>query len=200
MVEETPSWIDLLAVSGSITYKQISKDLDLKVIHFSIDFNLYESTLEQKNRWSKKEFNAAETWRKRPLFKSIDQNIPYSCGEIEIAATLQHAGLDSVWVSEWSGFPYVPSWKRYHVKRSELKQRRLSIWSFDEDLRKFGHSENLGKRGGHPDIALFDKNLNHCFIEYKGPGDKINAKQILWADNISKMYPNEIRFAIAELA
>ena len=124
----------------------------------------------------------AETWQKRPLAVGADSGCDYSCGEVELSARLRSAGFDAVWISEWSGFPHVRDWEPFCVKRSEFANRSPILWRYDQDLRAAPSNahRDLGKRGGHPDVAAITPE-GPFFLEYKGPGDSIKPKQIQWA-------------------
>lgn len=163
---------------------RLTVDADLHVWHIDVNFEEFSIPPHLRVRWSDSDVNTAETWRKRPLAMSDNGELPYSCGEVELVARLRRAGIEAVWISEWSGFPHVDIWRSHCVKRSEFRQRAPAVWEFDRQLRaESSHREALGGSGGHPDIAAVTPR-GYVFLEYKGPGDLIRPKQRMWAETL----------------
>ena len=144
-----------------------------------------------ETRWKEDKPNNNETWRKRPLLRGNDSDCTYSCGEVEIAARLRKAGYQSRWVSEWSSYQHVPCWRPFCVKRRELEELEPELWAADHNLRMWSQSrqEILGKTGGHPDVAAWHTPDDIVYVEYKGPGDKVNKKQDAWAQEVIAQNP-----------
>jgi hypothetical protein len=194
------SWIKPLNIVGHIEFDCLSPKSNLISPHVYVNFNKYNIDSYYESRWADTKTNANETWRKRPLLHSEDPGCLYTCGEVELTIRLRGSGLKAYWVSEWNGFPHVPMWYKYVIKRSELYEREPDIDNFDKNLRAFSKSKgiDLGKQGGHPDLAVFDPVTGWCFIEYKGPGDSPKAKQILWAETLATLYPDEVRYIVVK--
>jgi hypothetical protein len=147
-----------------------------------VPFGEYAISPAQADRWKNARIDAAETWRKRPLVTGTDSGCIYSCGEVELAARFRAAGYEAFWISEWSAFPHWPAWEPFCVKRSELRDRLPQVWEHDHALRARFPELALGKGGGHPDVVAWQPGTQDLyFVEYKGPGDSINAKQNAWA-------------------
>ena len=196
------AWLKPLNIIWNIEWQNIAPKSNFKVLHASVRFQEFPISDALRARWKDEDTNARETWRKRPLLISEDSNCTYSCGEVELAIRFNKAGFRAKWVSEWSGFPYVPMWEKYFTKRSDLKTREPDIFQFDFNLRNFSLNRgvDLGRSGGHPDVAVLDPNLGWCFIEYKGPGDTIKPKQIHWAEALAAKYPDQVRYLMIKSA
>jgi hypothetical protein len=151
-------WIKPLNIVGNIEWRNIAPESNLQVLHAYAKLREFPITEVLRSRWADKHVNARETWRKRPLIVSEDPTCVYSCGELELAIRLHKGGFKARWISEWSGFPYVPMWERYFTKRSDLKGREPDVFQFDFNLRTFALSKgvHLGSKGGHPDVAVLD--------------------------------------------
>ena len=170
--------------------KQLSNHSDLVVWHIDVEFEEWRPSDAVAARWTDSRLDAQETWRKRPLAKGRDSGCPYSCGEVELAARLRGAGFEAFWVSEWAGFPHVDCWRPFCVKRPELRTRLPEVWEFDQRLRSraTSASNGLGKSGGHADIVAWRAGEGgFVFLEFKGPGDTIRAKQDTWRAPRSSM-------------
>lgn len=160
----------------------LSGHSDLKVWHADVQFEEFIPTDDLAKRWSDRAANVAETWQKRPLALGNDSGCIYSCGEVELVGRLRNSGLQAFWISEWAGFPHVPMWEPFCIKRNEFRSRAPELWQYEQDLRAFAlqHGWDLGKAGGHPDVVCRTDD-GPVYIEYKGPGDSIKPKQNQWA-------------------
>ena len=168
--------------------------------HIDIELTLWPITPEQQEKWKVNKANNDETWRKRPLIVGEDSGCrPFSCGEVEVAARLKNSGLKAKWVSEWSGYQHVECWRNYCVKRSELADEEPELWAADNNLRaKAGVLRGqLGKRGGHPDVAAWRSQSDIVYVEYKGPTDNINEKQDQWAQELIRQNPTRFCYLAA---
>jgi hypothetical protein len=176
-------WVKAIRPAGAPYRAALSTDPTFVVWHVDVEFEQWEIPPDLKVRWQGKTENNNETWRKRPLIAGTDSGCRYSCGEVELAARLRRAGYQSSWVSEWSGYPHVDCWRPFCVKRSEIENDAPELWAFDHNLRTRAEKTgvDLGRRGGHPDVAAWKSRKDLVYIEYKGPGDSINEKQEAWA-------------------
>jgi hypothetical protein len=177
------SWIRALDPIRPPYRKRLSSHSDLEVWHVDVEFEQWRIPAEMADRWQDSRTDSHETWRKRPLARGTASGCPYSCAEVELAARLRSGGLEAYWVSEWSGFPHVPCWKPFCVKRSEMGSRLPQVLAYDQRLRTTSpEGESLGRGGGHPDIVAWGPgDRDFVFLEYKGPGDSIKPKQNAWA-------------------
>lgn len=186
-------WVQALDPLRSPLLGPLSSHSALAVWHVDVQFKEWRIPPEHSARWATPKVDASETWRKRPLVLGTASGLPYSCGEVELTARLRRAGFNAFWISEWSGFPHVPEWAPYCVKRSELKTRAEAVWAADAALRKFAISlgTELGTGGGHPDVVAWKDNIvDAAYLEYKGPGDSIKPKQNSWAAaQLAKTFP-----------
>lgn len=174
-------YIRALRPTVSPRLERISPEADVEAWHVDVDFEEWVVPEDLAERWADRDANVAETWQKRPLAAGTDSGAPYSCGEVELVARLRNAGYSAHWMSEWVGFPHVPHWQSYCIKRNEFRDRLPELWRFDEALRRGSpHATRLGRSGGHPDIVAVTSD-GPVYFEYKGPGDTIRAKQALWA-------------------
>lgn len=190
-------WVQAIHPVGSPYFARLSQHSDLHVWHVDVEFQNWPIPPELAKRWRESAANIRETWRKRPLAVGEASGCTYSCGEVEIAARLRKAGYQSQWISEWSGYPHVDCWKKFCVKRSEIKDGVPELWAFDHNVRMKCESRDveIGKRGGHPDVAAWKiGDRDFVFIEYKGPGDKINKKQDLWARAVLAQNPHRLAY------
>lgn len=166
---------------------RLSNHSPLVVWHVDVEFEEWPIPPELRQRWVEKKVNSDETWNKRPLVVGTDSGCPFSCGEVELAARLRAAGYHAFWISEWNGFPHVECWGSFCVKRSEMKQRAADLLSYDQRLRgrAVGTCVELESRGGHPDVAAWDRgSQQYVYLEYKGPDDEIKPKQNAWAQAV----------------
>jgi hypothetical protein len=171
------------------------------VWHVEVEFQQWIIPPDLGVRWRENTPNNNETWRKRPLAVGNDSGCKYSCGEVELAARLQHAGYQARWISEWSGYPHVDCWKRFCVKRNELEHVAPELWAFDHNLRAKAERAgiNLGRSGGHPDVAAWKSGQSELvFLEYKGPGDKINKKQEGWARVLEELSRDRVAYVVVK--
>jgi hypothetical protein len=179
-------WIQALRPVGEPYLARLSTHSDFATWHVKVELQGWQIPTDLAERWKDDKSNNAETWRKRPLVVGEDSGCKVSCGEVELAARLKKIGLNSRWVSEWSSYPHVPCWQKYCVKRRELDDVEPELWAADNNLRQRSslRQEALGKTGGHPDVAAWKTQHDIVYVEYKGPGDKVNKKQDAWAQEI----------------
>ncbi|MFN2397950.1 MAG: VRR-NUC domain-containing protein [Gemmatimonadaceae bacterium] len=193
-------WVQALRPRGEPYCAGLSRYSEFLAWHVDIGFTLWPITPEQQLKWKVDKANNDETWRKRPLVVGEDSGCgPFSCGEVEVAARLKKAGFNAKWVSEWSGYQHVECWRRYCVKRSDLEDEEPELWAADYNLRmKAGViGDQLGKRGGHPDVAAWRSQDDIVYVEYKGPTDSINEKQDIWARELIRQNPKRFCYLAA---
>lgn len=192
-------WVKALRPLGQPYLARLSTHSEFESWHVDVELENWQIPPELSARWQDNAFNNNETWRKRPLVIGRDSGCPYSCGEVEVAARLRRANLQSRWVSEWGSYQHVLCWKAYCVKRRELEDIEPELWAADNNLRyKAGsRQETLGKTGGHPDVAAWTSQRDIVYVEYKGPGDKVNKKQDAWAQEIIAQNPGRFCYLAA---
>jgi hypothetical protein len=192
-------WVQAVRPVQAPYRERLSRYSDLIVWHLDVEFPEWPIPPAWTARWQNKQTKESDTWRKSPLAVGVDSGCEYSCGEVELAARLRNAGYDGFWVSEWCGFPHVSCWEPYCVKRNELKERAPTLLAFDQQLRASAVTTRavLGTRGGHPDVGFWLPSTHeHLYIEYKGPGDSINAKQDSWAQAIHKQENSRLAYVV----
>ncbi len=192
-------WVQALRPQGEPYLSRLSAHSEFVAWHIDIPLETWPIPSDMAVRWAENRFNNNETWRKRPLVRGADSGCPYSCGEVEIAARLRKAGFQSRWVSEWGSYEHVPCWQSYCVKRRELEDTEPELWAADHSLRVKAQSRQdvLGKTGGHPDVAAWHSQKDIVYVEYKGPGDKVNKKQDAWAQEIIAQNPERFCYLAA---
>ena len=192
-------WVAALEPTGTPHLERLSEHSDLHVWHVNVSFQQWEVPPELAARWTDKHIDERATWHKRPLVRTAAE-IPYSCGEVELAVRLRRAGFEAYWVSEWNGFAHVTHWEPYCIKRSELSMRGPSILARDAAVRAVQTPTcvPLGSRGGHPDIVAWRSGTDEfVYVEYKGPSDEIKPKQNAWAQALSAMQPSRVCYVAA---
>ncbi|GLC27764.1 VRR-NUC domain-containing protein [Roseisolibacter agri] len=192
-----PSWLDVLEPLSVPYRSHLSQGSDLLTWHLEAQFRAFHVTADWQARWEHAAAAAADTWNKRPLLAGTDSGCPYSCGEVELVARFRTAGYTAYWISEWSGFPHVPSWQPFCIKRSELRERLPNVWEHDRALRSRFPDLDLGPSGGHPDVVAWRPGATEFrFVEYKGPGDSIRPKQAAWATALLRIAEDDASYAV----
>jgi hypothetical protein len=190
-------WVRAIRPMRAPYREPLSPNSTLVVWHVDVEFQEWTIPPELTARWREKEPNNNETWRKRPLVIGTDSGCKYSCGEVELAARLRRAGFSAQWVSEWSVYPHVDCWRKYCVKRNEIEDDAPELWAFDHNLRARSERKGgeLGRSGGHPDIAAWKTGKqDFVFMEYKGPDDKMKKKQEEWARALLDETPDRVAY------
>jgi hypothetical protein len=192
-------WVMALRPQGYPYLDRLSAHSDFLTWHIRIELAEWQVPPSLATRWKEDTANNNETWRKRPLLRGDDSGCDYSCGEVEIAARLRKAGFQSRWVSEWGSYEHVPCWRPFCVKRRELEDSEPELWAADNNLRERSKTRQdvLGRTGGHPDVAAWHSQRDIVYVEYKGPGDRVNKKQDAWAQEVIAQNPGRFCYLVA---
>ena len=113
----------------------------------------------------------------------------WTVAEIELVRRLRDAGWHAGWVDTFGSAP--KEWAEWLVKPSALPS---ALSHFISEIERA-----TGRNGGKPDVVAWRGNslAEAVFLEYKGPTDKINQKQVEWLQAAFRAGMSREQFTVA---